>query len=825
MQKLYFTLSLLITVGLVYVLDNSFHTPQTTIPAIGKFLNPITGFWANAEPEKQLPIPFPIESDSLLDHVKVVYDDRLVPHIFAENTADAYFAQGYITAQHRLWQMDFIVRDASGRLSEVVGEKALKRDQYQRRLGLGYAAEKTMDVWKSDSASYLLAEAYTKGVNAFIATLNPKDFPLEYKLLDYEPEKWTSMHSALVAKSMAKTLAFRTKDIKATNAKAFFSEGAFQFLYPETFPEQRPVIPKEVKMEFANNETNESNELEVPGYLGAVELDVEDTNLGSNNWAISRGKTVNGNAILAGDPHLYLTLPSVWFEVQIHTPESNVYGVSLPGVPGVIIGFNEHISWSVTNTAHDVADFYTIEWEDSLKQRYLIDSQLVKCDKRIERIGVKSGFSTTEIVDTVRYTHWGPVIHETRENQPDLALRWLVHDAPKQSDADVFYQINKAKSREEFQIALKKFSTPSQNFAFASKEGDIGLFVQGVFPKKRKGQGRFIQDGTNSANNWQGVIPENHLPRVVNPSWGYVASANQNSTTENYPYYYNSEFFEPYRGRRVQLSLTPNTGFTEKDMRDLQQDSYSIKVEDLFEMMMTPLDFGRMNDAEKAIFSQLEKWNYRYERDLLTPVYFQEWFRIFYEKTWDELSTQTQYEDILYPSHWRTVYIMRDLPESSFFDIKSTPERETVTDIITIAFQEMVENITARIIAEPDLNWSNFRNTKVSHIAQIDAFSRKNVYTDGYAKSLNAVTSRTGPSWRMVVEMGDLPTAKVVYPGGQSGNPGSKYYDSFLDKWADGEYYDALYLQSVEEGSERLMFVQEFESTMNPEETHELSDN
>lgn len=825
MRKLYFLLSLLGTIGLIFVLNNSFHTTKVTVPAVGKFLNPMTGFWTNGEPNEALPITFPIESDSLVGDVKVVFDDRLVPHIFAENTADAYFAQGYITAQHRLWQMDFVARDAAGRLSEVVGEKTLKRDKYKRRLGLDYAAENMLKTWKSDTIAYKLAEAYTAGVNAYIETLHPKNFPLEYKLLDYMPEKWTTKHSALVAKSMAETLAFRTKDIKATNAKAFFSEGAFNFLYPETFPEQRPVIPKEVPYAFEDEAVNKNTTLAaVDGYLGSVDLEVNNDNLGSNNWAIARGKTVNGNAILAGDPHLYLTLPSVWFEVQIHTPESNVYGVSLPGLPGVIIGFNEHISWSVTNAAHDVADFYTIEWKDSLKQEYLLDSQMVKCDKRVEEFIVKNGFSTEEIIDTVRYTHWGPIIHETDENQPDLALRWLVHDTPKRSDADVFYQINKAKNIDEFQAALKKFSTPAQNFSFASTKGDIGMFVQGVFPKKRKGQGRFIQDGTKSENGWQGEIPENHLPKVVNPAWGYVGSANQQSTTENYPYYYNSEFFEPYRGRRVQLSLTPNTQFTEKDMRDLQQDSYSIKVEDLFEMMMTPLDFGRMNDAEKAIFSQLEKWNYRYERDLLTPVYFEEWFRIFYKKTWDELSEQTQYEDILYPSHWRTVYIMRDLPESSFFDIKSTPERETVTDIITTAFQEMVAEVAAKIIVEPDLNWSNYRNTKVSHIAQIDAFSHKNVYTDGYGKALNAVTARTGPSWRMVVEMSDTPSAKVVYPGGQSGNPGSKYYDDFLDEWADGQYFDALYMQSAEEGSERVIFAQEFKTTAEKSEKR-LSDN
>jgi len=813
MRKLSFLASLLVTISLIFVLDNSYHTSNFSIPALGKFLNPVTGFWKNADLAKPIPITFPIESDSLLSDVKVIYDERLIPHIFANNPTDAYFAQGYVTAQNRLWQMDFMVRSTAGRLAEVVGEKALKRDKYKRRLGLPYAAENTLNVWKSDSSVYAIAEAYAQGVNAYIESLNPADYPMEYKLLDYEPEKWTPMHMALITKAMAETLCLRARDVEITNAKAMFSEQTFKFLYPDYFPEQRPIIPKEVIYAFADSDKKEieeePEEEEIEGYLGELEMEFSDENIGSNNWAIARGKSTTGNAIFAGDPHLMLTLPSIWFEVQIHTPEMNTYGVSIPGLPGVTIGFNDHIAWSMTNTGHDVADFYSLKWKDETHQAYLLDSQWVEVQKRVEKYTVRSDFYSTEEVDTVRFTNWGPVITEN-DSTADLALRWMAHDAPAKNDLSVFYEVNKAKNKEEFEEALLNYASPSQNIAFASKNGDIGLFITGDWPIKRKGQGRFIQDGTKSANAWKGIIPRDHMPKVVNPEWGYVGSANQHSTTKNYPYFYNNENFEGYRGRYIQLQLTPNIAFSEEDMRNMQQESYSLKVEDLFDMMVAPLDFDRLNDAEKAVFTRLQKWNYRYERQALNPVYFEEWFRIFYEKVWDEIDN-SPYKKILYPSHWRTVYIMRDLPESNFFDIKSTPERETCSDIITIAFQEMVKGVTARLLVEPDLNWSNFRNTKVTHLAQIDAFSEKNIYTDGYRRALNAVTSRTGPSWRMVVEMDSIPKAKVVYPGGQSGNPGSPFYANFLDEWAEGTYFDANFMQSSDDEVTSLI-VQEFKS-------------
>lgn len=786
---------------------------------MGKLLNPFDGFWQNVE--APTPVPLPLLKDSLLETAQVIYDDRRVPHIFAQNAHDANWIQGYITAKDRLWQMDFVTRSTSGRLSEILGEKFLDYDRKKRRKGMVYAAKNTIEGWKKDPKNFALLEAYVKGVNAYINSLSRKEYPLEFKLLNYEPEPWTSLKTALFMKAMGESLAGRYSDLKATNTLAKLGPKAFRFLFPETFPDDLPIIPKEVNYNFEPMGTEEpiaapSTATATDEVLSYQELPMPDPHYGSNNWAVARGKTANAKPILAGDPHLRLTLPSIWYEIQIHTPESNAYGVSLPGIPSVIIGFNESIAWSQTNVGQDVADLYTITWEDSTRQRYLLDSQFVAAEKVIERYAVKSpsmllGGGQKEVVDTVRYTHWGPVIYESPDfSEKDLALRWLIHDAPEATELNVFPKLNQAQNFAGYADAIKEYNAPAQNFAFASKTGAIGLKVQGKFPLKKQGQGRFIQDGSRTANNWSGFIPEAHNPMVYNPHWGYIASANQRSTAENYPYYYNKESFEAYRGRTLNRALFKADSITVEDMKALQNNDYSMKAELAMPIFLSRIRPETLNDGEKAVLELIKKWDYHYDREKLEPLYFELWFEEFYKMTWDELSEAEEGDKLLRPTEWRTCFILRDVPETNYFDIKATPEKETAWNIIELAFRKSIQRVLATILERPDLNWSNYRNTTIGHLANIPSFSTQNVYTDGHKNTLNAVRSYAGPSWRMVVELGEETKASVVYPGGQSGNPGSFFYDNFVDTWAEGEYYEAQFVQTPEAIQGAMVVSQSF---------------
>lgn len=807
MRSFAFSISLILTIALTWLLSNPIrpNPKNPAIPPLGNLLNPFTGFWQNGEQTN-----YPSESydlDGLTEPVKISLDDRLVPHIFAQNEEDAYFAQGYITAQHRLFQMDLASRKASGRLSEVLGEDLLVIDKRQRRLGMVYAATNTLKVWKESPASFAKLEAFTAGVNAYIDKLKPKDYPVEFKLLDFVPERWTALKTSLMLKNMAQTLCMRNEDLEATNTLAHFGQETFDLLYSDNNPKESPIIPADVKWNFKQQLqdsiiNSNLSQLPLPRRQGTQMPD----GIGSNNWAVAGSKTNSKGPILCSDPHLPLTLPSVWYEVQLHCPGLNVYGVSLPGVPGVMIGFNEDIAWGMTNVGHDVLDWYTINWAEAKKESYFYDGKLMQVDKVIERYEVKG---QGVVFDTVKYTVWGPVVYESKGHaKQDLAMRWMAHFEPEDAEIEVISKLNKAKNYDDYAAALRPYNTPAQNFAFASKSGDIALKVQGRFPIKRNRQGRFIQDGSKSANDWQGFIPEAHNPKVKNPKRGFVASANQRSTDKDYPYYYNGRF-EDYRGRVLNSFLEKMDNIIPKDMMDLQNNTFSLKAKEALEIMLPLLNRTNLDEWERDYLTQLDQWDCRYDADSKAPILFEQWFRSFYNTTWDEMRALEAKKDILLPEEWRTIALLADDPNNEFFDIKNTPEKENATAIVNKAFKMMCANISIKEDAKESLLWKDQQNVKIKHLTQTHFFGVDDISIGGSPNSLNAMNPSNngfGPSWRMVVSFGEELEAFGVYPGGQSGNPGSIYYDNTIKDWAKGDYYKLLFIDQPEDLGERELY-------------------
>lgn len=799
-----FLLNLLLTFGLVYVLSNSFDVGGNLTPPLGNLINPFSGFWQNAESTVNLPTS-QITLGGLKGKANIVYDDRMVPHIFAENIGDAAYIQGYITAKDRLFQMDFSTRATAGRVSEIIGEKAIQYDLMQRRRGLVFAAENAVAGWKKHPESYKILESYVSGVNAWIDQLQPKNYPIEYKIMNFKPEKWSVLKTALFVKSMCQSLNFGEDDVETTNALSFFGKEVFDFLYPESFWEQSPVIPENVKWDFKASTFN--NMPVFPDYGKPLPVPIKpeiDRNNGSNNWAVAPSKTLNNKPILCGDPHLPLRLPSIWYELQIVVPEFNTYGVSIPGIPGVLIGFNENIAWTQTNVGHDVLDWYTIKWKDNKKMEYELDGQWIKASLKVDTFYIKG--KNLPLIDTVRYTAWGPVAFEADSSiYKDMAMRWIAHDMPRTDEIGVFYDLMSAKNYDEYAAALKGYVSPAQNYAFACKNGDIALRVQGEFPIKNKEQGRFVQDGSKSANAWHGWIPEAQKPFVKNPPRGFISSANQQSTGQDYPYYYNSEMFEPYRGRILNNKLSNMDSLTVDDMKGLQNLNYSLNAEEALPLMISNLDSSALSAPERLLLAQLKAWNYYYDKDKTEPILFEKWLDAFYLGVWDEITSSKNGAATQMPASWRTVFLLRDDPKHKFFDNVSTPSVETATQILTIAFHTMSSDYEKELALNPALTWSAYRNTKISHLARLNAFSSLNINNGGNKRVLNAMTPTNGPSWRMIVELGDTPKAQVVYPGGQSGNPGSKYYDNFIERWMNGEYYEALYLKSSDQTSDRII--------------------
>ena len=675
-----------------------------------------------------------------------------------------------------------------------MGEDLLKVDKRNRRQGMLFGAKNSEKAWRKSPETVQLIEAYERGINAWFDQLQPKDYPLEFKLLNYKPEKWTMLKSALVRQYMNLTLNFRNYDVEATNALQALGPEKFEKLFPEKNPKQTPIIPPGTTWDFKPIIIKEKPVLqEAIGLINNPIHKTDDEMVGSNNWAVAGSKTLSGKPILCNDPHLQLSLPSIWFELQIHTPEANVYGVSVPGLPGVTIGFNEDVAWGFTNVGADVADWYKIEWADEAKTAYHLDGQTKKVNKIVEKYRVKG--QEELVLDTVKWTSWGPIVYESDEKgRKDLALRWLTHDEPNPDDLLAFLGLNTAKNYDDYREALKHYSCPAQNMVFADKHGDIAITVNGWFPLKKQGQGPFVQNGNTSANAWHGLIPMDHVPAVKNPPSGFVASANQRSTDETYPYYYNAARFDDYRGRLLNKSLPQMDSIEAADMMALQLFNYSIHAADAIPALIERLDKINLSDRERTILGKLSGWDFSFGKDKIEPAIFDVWWKKYYNSTFDEITALKEKMAMLNPEFWRLIEMTIEIPDDEFFDIKKTEQVENASDIATLTFKETCAELADKLL-EPSFNWSSHKKTSIMHMSRIPAFSRMNLDVGGYRQALNAISERHGPSWRMVVELGEEVKAWGVFPGGQSGNPGSKFYDNDIETWRIGEYNQLFFMK------------------------------
>ncbi len=806
MRFIKFIFSLIITLGLTWAASQGFSVKNTALPPLGAFLNPVSGFWANAEAANSLEdetLDFP----ELTEEVRVVWDERMVPHIFAQNLPDALFVQGYVTAKHRLWQMDITSRAAAGTLSEVFGERTLAIDSLRRGQGVKWAAENAIEGWRQGE-NFSLLESYTAGVNAFKNNMSARDKSLEFKLFDQELPDWTAEKSALVVKSMALSLCSRNFDIPATNTLEILGKDRFDFFFPDWNSKQSPIIPAGTEWDFSNSPVSVENSKNnySRGFIPHEPFELPPENNGSNNWAVSAEKSATGNPILCNDPHLNLTLPAIWFELQIHTPDFNAYGVSVPGIPGILIGFNEHIAWGETNVGHDLVDWYKMEWTDEKKNSYRFDDDVaVPTTMREELIYVKG--RTEPIRDTVVYTHFGPITYaDPKHPNADLAMRWIAHDKPDGFEFQTFIDLAKSKNHADYVQALKAYVSPAQNFVFASKDGDIAITANGRFPIKKKGQGRFVLAGNTSDNEWQGFIPRAQIPQVKNPARGFVSSANQHTTDPSYPYYFNGGFAD-YRGRYLNRKLSEKTKFTVEDMMALQADNYSLKAEEALPLLIATLDESELNTTEQSMLSVLKKWNYRYDAEEVAPIIFNAWWSAFYDTAWDEWSDS----DISYlqPEEWRTIELMETHPDLSYWDIKGTVALENINALTLHSFKLAAAKVLEELETE-GINYTQNQDFFIPHLGKLKVFNRTELAIGGTPNALNANRPGNGPSWRMIVELGDEINAWGVYPGGQSGNPASPYFDDMVDEWAAGKYYKLNFLKSPEEIGEKGLFEQSF---------------
>lgn len=761
-------LPLVLTVIVGYMLNK----PLGSIPAFGKLMDPLNGFWANAEPEEN-DFNQTASFTELQGDASVWFDDRLVPHITANNDHDLYFLQGYLHAYFRLFQMDLQTRAAAGKVSELLGEKALKYDRTQRRKGMIYGAEMSLEAMEREPKTKLALDAYRDGINKYISSLSFSNYPVEYKLMGFEPQPWENINTALLLMYMADDLTGAVDDIAYSYLRKMLGE-EFDYLFPDRIEGATPVIPTGTKHPNASLNTPS-----VPGgnIWGDISMkstgENEEKGKGSNNWAIGSSKSVTGNAILCNDPHLSLNLPALWYEVQLHAPGINCYGVSLPGAPGIVIGFNDNISWGFTNNYRDVKDYYTIDIADG---KYTFDSTTKDFEVRYETIKIKG---KEDYTDTVLYTVHGPVMYDDKFAEPHgvaqtLAVKWMGHRASNELLA--LYKLNRAKGYDDYVDAIGYFTCPAQNFIYADVNKNIALWGQGQYINKWKDQGKYVMNGNTSATLWGEDIPVIENPHAYNPEQGYLSSANQIVTDTAYPYYYNGDFVE-YRAWRINEVLDSMNDLTVEDMFALQNDVHSYMAERVLPTMLTAL--SNQDQSTDEYITELKNWNYELNSESTPATTFQIWWSLFHDAVWKEQLSKLGLK--FYPSHERTMELLLDTTSTYQGQIRKA---------IAASWKSTTDSISKL----NDREWYKVKNTSVNHLTKLVPFGYTDIKVGGWGNAVNAMKGAHGPSWRMVVEMADVPNAYGVYPGGQSGHPGSKYYATFIDKWSKGEYYKLSFI-------------------------------
>jgi penicillin G amidase len=795
------------TILLVVILNTKLVTPAP----LGALLAPQHGLWQNADAADKN-YSEDLQFTGLKGTASVYFDERLVPHVFAEQENDVYFIQGFLHAKFRLFQMELQTNVAAGRAAEMVGEVAVKHDREFRRLGMVTAAGKALAEMEKDTVIKASCDAYTAGVNAYINTLTQSTLPVEYKLLGYKPEQWSNFKTALFLKLMSNDLAGHDNDFELTNAKHFFSAKDFDLLYPSiqdslnpiiprgtSFPTPavKPVAPKNVDSAYFNADLVAAEELYKPN----------PTN-GSNNWAVSGSKTASGAPILCNDPHLGLNLPAIWYEMQLSTPSFNAYGASFPGSPSVVIGFNDSCAFGFTNGGRDVRDYYEIKFKDDSRQEYWYNNAWKKTEFVYETIKVAGKAS---VLDTVAYTVFGPVMYDKsfnggrQTNNKNYAVQWTAHRPS--NELKIFNMLDHAKNYADYSAAVVYLHTPGQNCLFACKNGDIAIRTQGEWPAKWQGQGDFVMPGVDDSYQWQGFIPQNEIPFQYNPERGFVSSANQKPTSENYPYYMGREY-PVARGLLINRKLASMNKITPQDMMTMQTDNYNIYAEEILPMMLKSIQAQTLTVDEKHFADILIAWNKRNDLDSKGATVYDYVYKQFKDNVYNDEFEKAP-KPILIP--FESTLIEASLRDSNyvFFDDIKTPKKEGRADMFVRSFKEAVVKLIATE-NKGKLEWAKNKATRINHLLKVPAFSRMDLPIGGGKNMINAATDDHGPSWRMVVSLTKNTEAYGIYPGGQNGNPGSKYYDMFVNEWAQGKYY-ALWMMKKEEAKDaRVKFVMNF---------------
>lgn len=695
---------------------------------------------------------------ALLGQVSITRDSFGIAHIKAQKSdLDAWFALGYTHAQDRFWQMEFNRHVEQGTLSEIFGIKTLSKDKYLRTWGFYRHAKSAWPMLSPHTQAVI--QSYTNGINFYISQ---QKFPIQFFLLGIHPKPWTVIDSLAWQKVLAWDLQSAWKS-KLDNYLVKKNSGE------KNIPVYFPPYPKNAPTILSDGDLKQSKLYSpIPSNSPEHNL-VNSPDKGSNNWVVSGKWTTSGKPILANDPHLEIQSPSTWYYAHLEAPGLNITGATMPGMPGIVIGHNDHIAWGVTNVNPDTQDLYIIS-PDQKKNLQIID----------EVISIKNH---PAIHYPVRYYNNMPIISDvtdTKQIGPDIALRWTAFN-PEDNTAQSIINIDYAKNWKEFTQALKDFDTPSQNFVYADTEGNIGYYLSGKIPLKNWNN-TALPAPYDNAHQWTGYIPFEELPHVFNPPEGFIASANNLPVSNHYQYQSSFKWCAPpFRIERIINLLHSNKPLDREKIAAIQQDTHSLLWQDLSLVLLKthPKDHN-----SQVALNTLKHWNGNADTQSIGATLFATWY--------NEIG-------LLIPSY---IDPNAHYPEPPLY-MRDKICQNNSPQLFSDSLQFAMKKLTAHYGHRPE-NWvwgnahrADFKELGLGVIPILNQFWNRSASTAGGLYTVNPGTynahgpyfiQNDGASLRQIMDLSDFNKSLYILTLGQNNDPFSPHYQDQLPLWQQGKY-------------------------------------
>jgi penicillin amidase len=751
--------------------------------------------------------------------VEVIRDEWGVPQLYAANEHDLFFAQGYVHAQDRLWQMELNRHASGGTLSEIFGRGVLAADKQLRTFGMRREAERELAV--TDPATRAILDAYAQGVNAYVAA-NRGRLPVEFSILGVNPRPWTPVDSIAWGKMIALSLGQNQlhEVLRARLALAVGPEMARQLIPPN--PDDQPVIITPEAGGYGPPAAKTTTAAaEIPPIL-APYLEPAAAR-GSNNWVVHGSRTATGRPLLANDTHLGLNMPSEWYESGLHGGRFDVAGFSFPGVPMILIGHNQRIAWGISNMCGDTQDLFVETMNDRGQVKVngeWRDARIVK-----ETIDVKGG---KPVAYEIVVTPHGALINEATDLKglPPLALRWTIAEPSHLFDAVAAYDT--ARDWASFRQALSQWGAPTLNFVYADVDGNIGYQGAGLIPVRAAGQEGLVPVPADAPDrDWKGFLPFDQMPSLYNPKSGFIVTANNKVVADSYPHLIAHDYADPYRAQRITELLAAKPKVTLDDMRSLQADVWSPSAAALRPYLLAAAQ--PQTDPERKALELVRSWDLRFTPESAGATIFQAW----HAKLLPDIVADEMGDDLMkayrgFATNQTPMFTaLMKTPDHPWFDDRRTKDKvETRDDIIRRAFREAVADLGQRLGDDPaDWRWGKLHRAVFAHqpfgnsgIAPlIKLFNGKPVALPGAAFTVDSMTPNNmnpfrvtfGVSQRLIVDLADLGRSLAVNSTGQNAQLFHRHREDQTDLWSRGEYHPMLYgREAVEKAAkERLTLM------------------